>query len=252
MTSLRERVLEVRLFGRSCRELVYPWYVRAYPYLFGVQHFEFEGRRYRYMFHPYGATIRGERVVEIPIAWVEVQRRRGQRILEVGNVLRHYFECTHDVVDKYEAANGCVNVDILEFEPEAPYDFIVSISTVEHIGWNAYEKEPERAVLALRRMKGLLRPGGGMLVTMPWGANPVIDAYLQSPACLFDRMCYMRRTSRRNTWIQADASATSGARYWQPYPFGNVLILGYVDGDQRPVSSAEGVGHALRRKTTRG
>lgn len=226
--TVRARVLGTRLGGRPLGELLYPAFVKLYPLLFWMRSFEFEGRRYRYMFHPYGATIRGERIVEIPVALAALRAHAGQRILEVGNVLSHYVACTHDIVDKYERAPGCINEDILTFRPAAPYDFVISVSTVEHIGWHEEEQDPEKAVRALHHMKSLLTPWGSMLVTMPWGQNPALDRYLQSQDCVFDRMGYMKRRSGRNTWEQTTAQALVGARYGSPFPFANVLVLGWL------------------------
>ena len=214
--------------GRALKDIVYPLYARLYPFLFAMRHFEFDGERYRYMFHPYGATLSGERIVEVPIVLKQLKLHAGKRILEVGNVLSHYVECDHDVIDKYEQAPRCLNMDITEFEPASLYDFIVSVSTVEHIGWNEYEKVPQKAVQALYSMKNLLAPGGRMLVTCPWGYNPALDTYLQTEECIFTNLRYMKRTSRRNTWVQTDADVCVNARYGKPYSFANVLVLGYL------------------------
>jgi hypothetical protein len=180
------------------------------------------------MFHEYGATIRGERIVEVPIALGEVRARTGRRILEVGNVLSHYVAVYHEVVDKYEQASVCINEDILDYRPLSPYDFILSISTVEHIGWNEYEREPEQAICALFHMQSLLAPGGEMFVTIPWGQNPALDQHLLGSHCIFQVLRYMRRTSRRNTWRQTTKTALQTAHYGRPYPFANVLVLGYL------------------------
>jgi len=226
--SVRERILETRLGGRSVRDLVFPAYVRLYPWLFCMWSFEYEGRRYGYKFHPYGATIRGERIVEVPIALEELKANAGRRILEVGNVLSHYVPCDHVVVDKYEQSDRCLNVDIMDFYPPHRFDYILSISTVEHIGWNEHEQEPDKAVRALLHMKSLLAPGGRMLVTVPWGENPALDRHLRSAECMFDELRYMKRVSSRNTWVQADAGVLEQACYGRPYPFANALVLGYL------------------------
>lgn len=227
-SDLKNRVLDARLGNHTFREWIYPAYVKLYPWLFWMGRFEFDRKRYHYMFHPYGATLRGERIVELPIVLEELKHHAGQRILEVGNVLSHYVPIHHDVVDKYEKAPGCMNYDIVGYRPSGLYDFIVSISTVEHIGWNEYEKDPEKSVRALHYMKSLLKKGGRMMVTMPWGENPALDAHLRSARCIFDSLRFMKRISRRNTWRQATAEALDSSRYGSPYPFGNVLVIGTV------------------------
>jgi hypothetical protein len=225
---LRGQILKTCVGGRPLREILYPTYVKLYPFLFFMHHFNFDGQAYDYFFHPYGATLRGERIVEVPIVLEELRARAAQRVLEVGNVLSHYVACRHDIVDKYERAPGVLNEDILDYRPAHRYDFILSISTVEHIGWNEYEREPEKAVQALAHMRTLLAPGGRMLVTLPWGTNPSLDRHIETPGCLFEELRFMKRVSRRNTWRQTTRASLAGARYGDPYPFGNVLVIGSV------------------------
>ena len=70
----------------------------------------------------------------MPIIWEEVKKHEAQRILELGNVLSHYYPVHHDIVDKYEKSSGVSNVDIRDFDTSKDYDLVVSISTFEHIG----------------------------------------------------------------------------------------------------------------------
>jgi len=226
-TRLKQRILASPSLGPFACNVLYPAYARLYPFLHLMWSFEFDGRRYRYMFHPYGATIRAERIVEVPILREELMRQGSRRVLEVGNVMSHYMPCTHTVVDKYEQSPGCINLDILNFFTESVYDLIFSISTVEHIGLDGREQSPEKSVLALQHMRTLLAPGGRMVVTVPLGYNPALDRYLFSDGCLFDRLKFMRRVSKRNTWVETEASAARTAPYGKPYPFANALAIGY-------------------------
>ena len=43
-------------------------------------------------------------------------------LLEIGNVLSHYFKWDHDVVDKYEKVEGVINEDVVDFRPSKKYD----------------------------------------------------------------------------------------------------------------------------------
>jgi hypothetical protein len=79
--------------------------------------FTFQGEVYRYFYHPYNITWRNERAVEVPIVWKIVNKYVGRNVLEVGNVLSHYFPVHHDVLDKYEKAKGVINEDVVEFSP---------------------------------------------------------------------------------------------------------------------------------------
>ena len=68
----------------------------------GARHFTYKGASYEYLIHPGNRTWRNERTIEIPIALSALERHRGERILEVGNVLGLYTLVEHDVVDKFD------------------------------------------------------------------------------------------------------------------------------------------------------
>jgi len=70
-------------------------YCRAKP----PRTFKFQGRHYGYFCHRYNYTWRNERAIEVPIIWKMVEENREGRVLEVGNVLAHYFPVRHDVLD---------------------------------------------------------------------------------------------------------------------------------------------------------
>lgn len=100
--------------------------------------FQFDGREYEYLYHPYNKTWENERGVEIPIFRELLLNHKGKRVLEVGNVLSHYFPIHHEVVKQYEVGSSVINEDIVEFVPQDKYDLILSISTLEHVGWDEH------------------------------------------------------------------------------------------------------------------
>ncbi len=80
---------------------------------------------------------------EIPIVCGFVNKEKG-KILEVGNVLSHYFTFEQVVVDKFERGEGIINEDITTLELNERYDLIVSISTLKHVGWD--ERSPSETL----------------------------------------------------------------------------------------------------------
>src|SRR3954471_11195911 len=68
--------------------------------------FEFNGQRFDAFYHRYNMTWAGERSAEIPIAKSYVEAYRGKNVLEVGNVLSHYFPAQHEILDKFEKGEG--------------------------------------------------------------------------------------------------------------------------------------------------
>src|SRR4030042_2245713 len=129
--------------------------------------FTLQGHTYTYFCHKYNTTWRNERAVEIPIMLKIVKNYHGEKMLEVGNVLSHYFSVHHDILDKYEKAAGVINKDVIEFKPSNKYDLIIAISTLEHIGWDERPQDPMKILGAIENLKNCLAPKGRIVVTLP-------------------------------------------------------------------------------------
>ena len=177
------------------------WYYKKYA---SNRTFQFRGKNYSYFYDLYEQTWRTERLVEIPIVWevVKASQINNNRILEVGNVLSHRYPIGHDVVDKYEVIGSVINQDIVEFNPSKRYDLIVSISTMEHVGWDEKPQDPPKILRGLQNMKRLLSPGGQLIVTVPLGYNQYLDDLVREGRLLLDNQYYMKRVSGR-IWHEA-------------------------------------------------
>jgi SAM-dependent methyltransferase len=136
--------------------------------------FELWGDRYPYFIHPYNLTWRNERAVEVSVATRFISGMDGEG-LEFGNVVGHYVPIRWRVVDKFELGTGVVNVDIVDYAPEERFDWIVSISTLEHVGWDENPRDSGKAVRAFHHLRSLLNPDGRMLLTTPMGHNEGLD-----------------------------------------------------------------------------
>jgi SAM-dependent methyltransferase len=208
--------------------------------------FAFQGADYRYLLHIYSDTWKNERTVEIPIIWDIVKKNCGKKILEVGNVLSHYFAVDHEVIDKYEKAIGVMNVDVVDFEPQNKYDLIVSISTLEHVG--ADEKpiympalapggrfgqdQPRNAMKiarAVENLKRCLAPGGKIAVTLPIGQNPEMDRLLEEGVIAFSRLHFLRRISKDNLWVETNDNNILWTKYNSPFPGANAVTIGIYE-----------------------
>lgn len=166
--------------------------------------FQLQNQRYRYFLHLYNLTWRSERAVEIPIVRKLMEGYDEGDILEVGNVLSHYFRVQHDIVDKYEKNHGVLNQDAATFSPKHLYKLIVCISTLEHVGWDEYPRDPSKTVAAFENLLDCLSADGKMIVTVPVGQNPELDRLIAYGVIQFDQRYYMKRTSKLNSWVEAD------------------------------------------------
>ena len=101
--------------------------------------FRYCGAELIYLDHPYNRAAQNMRTVEIPIArWYLARYPRPAAILEVGNVLSHYGDIDWPVLDVRERGPQVINADVMAWEPPHPFDFILSISTVEHVGYGRH------------------------------------------------------------------------------------------------------------------
>jgi len=212
----------VKVILRTWRRALLCAYYRRFK---SGRSFTARGVDYRYFYHPYNQTYSNERAVEIPIVWSMVQRVPPERVLEVGNVLSHYFPTRHDVVDKYERAPGVHNVDVVDFRPPQPYDLIISISTLEHVGFNEKPLEPGKPWRAIGHLQRCLSPQGQLVVTLPVGANPHLDRMLHEGRIPLDDPLCLRRISRDNRWRETSWEDVRRARYGHPYRNANGLVV---------------------------
>lgn len=201
----------------------------VYKIFKSLRTFKFQGRSYKYFYHNYNNTWQNERAVEVPIIWEIVKRDHGEKILEVGNVLSHYFSVNHDIVDKFEIADGVINQDVVNFQPSNKYDLIISISTLEHIGWDESPRDPMKTLHALENLKNCLALEGRMVVTLPLGSNPEIDKLLREGKIRFAKQYYLKRVSRDNRWKEVDWEDICDAKYGYPFPNANGLVIGIIE-----------------------
>ena len=126
--------------------------------------------------HWYNHTWGNSRRVELPIFFYLLNKYDGKRILEVGNVTKHYKKYNHDVLDKYEKAVGIINEDIVDFIPKDKYDIVLSCSTLEHVGFDEPIKEKGKFLHAINNIKeNIMKKEGLFIFSVPLKYNPEVD-----------------------------------------------------------------------------
>lgn len=199
---------------------------------FIFQKFCFNGVLISYLAHRYNATWRNERAFEVPLVKHILETYKkimpNARVLEIGNVLSHYYPSNHTVVDKYEVSQGVVNRDLLDYVPDKKYDLLVSISTLEHIGWDESDFSPLKTLYAVKKMKNIVNPGGIIVLTFPYGHNPFLDFFVRKNLLRFSRVNFYKRTSAINTWKQVSKKNFLKTQYGFPYPNANGVCLAFI------------------------
>jgi SAM-dependent methyltransferase len=188
--------------------------------------FTLGGRRLPYYRGLYAGSWRTERTVEVPVALDVAASAGGGRTLEIGNVLANYGLSGHDVVDKYEVAPGVANEDVVDLDRPGAYDLVISVSTLEHVGFDETPPDPGKLRRALEVLRTCLAPGGTLFVTLPLGYNPSVDDGIREDALGFEQAQFLRRVSRANEWVEVDGATARGERYDAPFPKANAVFLG--------------------------
>ncbi len=222
---------------------MYPFWLWIYKTFKSSANFNFQGNTYSYFYHEYGHTWRSERVVEIPIIWDCIDKNHEKSILEVGNVLSNYFPVKHifldkyDILDKYEKAEGIINQDVVDFKPSKKYDLIVSISTLEHVGYDEqrydeqrigwYENLPDSMTIIhiIDNLKKALAPRGKIIVTVPIGYNIEMDRSWKAGMLPLTEQYYLKRISSDNRWIEVKRNDVIETKYGIPYPYANGIAI---------------------------
>jgi hypothetical protein len=189
--------------------------------------FTFNRDVYNYFVHIYNTTWKCERTVEIPIIMKLVSQRRNRNILEIGNVLSHYFDFRHDIVDKYEKAIGVINVDVLNFESDKNYDLIVAISTLEHVGWDETPREPEKVLRSINHLKSLLSVGGLLVFSVPAGYNLYLDETIRRKTIESAQLYHLKRIGI-DRWVQAEFQDIDGLSYGGPWGAAQGITIAFI------------------------
>lgn len=190
--------------------------------------FVFQDKRYKYFYHLYNNTWDNERAIEIPIIMSEIDYFKNKRILEVGNVLSHYFYINHEVIDKYESYKGVINEDVSFFKPKYKYDLIVSISTLEHVGLDDNIKKPERFIKAIQNLKKIINDSGKILITIPLGFNHYVDNLIINNEIKFNQKNFFKKTSKKNDWEEISLNNIETFKYDCPFPGANIVMFGII------------------------
>jgi len=174
-------------------------YIASY---IGEKSFDFNNIKYEYFYHKYNHTWSNERSIEIPIIMREINSNPSKEILEIGNVLSHYFSFKHDIIDKYEKSENVINEDASIFKFKKKYDLIISISTLEHVGWDEYPKEKDKILKTISNLKKHLNKNGEILITVPINYNRWLDEIIKKGK-FFNEIYFMKR-KLFNRWVQTN------------------------------------------------
>lgn len=192
------------------------------------QTFTFGNTEYNYFYHAYNTTWANERCVEIPII-KKIMEKYTEDILEVGNVISHYYPVNWDILDKFEKGKRVINEDITTFAPLKKYALIVSISTLEHVGYDddSFEKSSDKIMKAFDNLRNnCLDNTGKMIITVPIGYNPEMDKLLSANQFKFNEQKFLKRISRKK-WKEVSKEEAMQCNYGKPFSYANAVMIGF-------------------------
>jgi hypothetical protein len=206
------------------RWIFHPLSLRWHRATKGALEFHAGGKSYKLFFHPYNNTWRNERMVEVPLIRSLLDGNPEARILEIGNVMSYYLDVDYDIVDKFEQNERVTNTDVVDFRPQEKYDLIISISTLEHVGFDEDPSNPEKVLAALDNLRMCLNPGGTLAATFPVGYNDYLDNLVFNGELDVTRYVCLLRTGKYE-WREVKLDELRDVRYNKPYENGNGLIV---------------------------
>jgi len=122
-----------------------------------------------------------------------------------------------------------INEDVVRFKPDKKYDLIVSVSTLEHVGWDEKPRDSKKILKAVKNLKNCLASGGKMVITLPLSYNPKIDKLLKEDKIGFSKKHCLKRISRDNRWQEVSWRDIHKVKYDYPFPGANGVVIGVFE-----------------------
>ena len=149
-----------------------------------------------------------------------------KQILEIGNVLNHYYSNSGRwvVLDKFEKAHDVINEDVVEYEPKDKLDLILSISTMEHVGFDDDTIDTSKVTEAIKHISTLLNPKGIFIFSVPLGYNTDLDNKIFLNTFGLSKIVYLKRVGFRK-WKESFLEDITKVRFNDTYPNANALAM---------------------------
>lgn len=122
-------------------------------------------------------AYKNERTVEVPTGkWaLDIMLKYGP-VVEIGDVMWHYYPISHVVIDLYEKRDGVANINFLDFDPSGTN--VLSISTIEHIGHAEYNR-PSIPNGFMNAMNSIVNRAKLYFITLPIGFRDDITNFIK-------------------------------------------------------------------------
>lgn len=124
-----------------------------------------------------------------------------------------------------------INQDIEYYKPDKKYDLIVSISTLEHVGFDDEVKDSSKIDRVIEHItSNLLNSGGTFLFTVLLGYNFDLDAKLQRNFFNLDGYAVYQKSFLTEQWYEVELGAVSTCVYGSRGDGAGELFVGVIKG----------------------
>ena len=195
--------------------------------VFSDSGFSLNGKQYLLFEHSYNCgyihTRMTERCVEMALAKEYVDNCNGE-IIEIGAVTPYYFydEKISAIIDPSDVHGRVTKGSIFNYDLKNKH--VLSISTVEHIGFGDYGlHEKENVIDAIEK---ILDESESCLITAPLGYNKLLDKWVSENQS--DSRVKLMRRNLNNHWIEITGHYTP-IEYTKLWANGLVIIEKRID-----------------------
>jgi hypothetical protein len=114
----------------------------------------------------------------------------------------------------------------VSYQPARRYGLIISILTLEHVGWDEHPREPMKIIWALQNLLHYLNDQREIIITLPVGYNPTVDRLITEGWVRFSELHSLRRISNANQWAECSWAEIVGLHYNSPLTHANGPVFG--------------------------
>lgn len=165
---------------------------------------------------PYNNPRINERNIELPIAFWFIENYNND-LVEIGEVTPFYRDPQHPVYDLSSQLEER-RKDLFDIDLKGKN--VLSISTVEHVGFGDYGNAPEPH-MALEAIKYIKKHTKKYLITYPVGYNTELDDDLMHTKHKY----FLMQRDEHNKWTMCDHKHMDLFKYNSPYYAGNAICV---------------------------
>lgn len=169
-------------------------------------------------FGKYNNPSINERKAELPIAFWFLKNFDKKEIIEIGEITPMYEEVSHLVFDLKPIKSSTIKNDAININYKNKN--VLSISTVEHIGFGDYGL-PKDNNLSINVIKKIIKESKTHLITFPVGYNRNLENQIFNSKINY----YFIKRDKLNNWFYIQEKDFCLFDYGKPFEFGNVVCI---------------------------